>query len=411
MLVLLLFACRATLDTGDFDADGYTTEDCGPNDRLSFPGAMEQCDGLDNDCDGVVDEIFDLDQDGFLADDEAGCRTLGVPLDCNDVDPDIHPDAEETCDGLDNDCSGMVDDAVDADADGANLCEDCDDDDPDRSPYFEDVCDGLDNDCDGAVDGPDDHDGDGLGECLDCDDSDPLNREGFEETCDGQDNDCDGFVDEGFDLDDDGFTTCQGDCDDDDDTVFPDAPELCDGLDNDCDAETIEDEDLDGDGARVCDNDCDDDDALVYPGADEGCNGIDDDCNGVVDDALSCWGCSDEPPYLYCSTQADWWTAEDMCEAFDTTLATVDDAAENDALRTRGQQLFGHFWIGLNDHDVEGSFVWIDGSEPTYTNWHSGEPNDYSTGEDCTQVWVNHNTWNDAKCTSELPFVCEAAPQ
>jgi hypothetical protein len=64
-------------------------------------------DGLDNDCDGQVDEDFchDADHDGYFA--ESGC---GTAVDCNDSDSNIHPGAVEiACDGKDNDCDGTID--------------------------------------------------------------------------------------------------------------------------------------------------------------------------------------------------------------------------------------------------------------------------------------------------------------
>ena len=74
--------------------------------------------------------------------------------DCDDGNPDVYQGAPESCDGLDDNCNGVVpDDEADADADGFMVCEgDCDDGDPDNFLNNIETCDGADNDCDGAAD-------------------------------------------------------------------------------------------------------------------------------------------------------------------------------------------------------------------------------------------------------------------
>lgn len=94
----------------DVDRDGSPAgEDCDDADRDTFPGAYERCDGADQDCDGQIDEGYDLDGDGFLTGLDAGCAMLG-PTDCDDGDAAINPDAEEGCDGIDNNCDTTIDD-------------------------------------------------------------------------------------------------------------------------------------------------------------------------------------------------------------------------------------------------------------------------------------------------------------
>ncbi len=83
----------------DIDADGYASDDCDDGERTTHPGADESCDAVDNDCDTLVDEGFDLDGDEVRTCDD----------DCDDVDPQVHPGAAERCNGEDDDCDGLVD--------------------------------------------------------------------------------------------------------------------------------------------------------------------------------------------------------------------------------------------------------------------------------------------------------------
>jgi len=192
----------------DYVADG---NDCDDNDPAVNPGAAEICDGTDNNCDGVVDEGFDLDADGF-----ASCGG-----DCDDGDASVNPDAVEVCDGLDNNCDGVVDEGFDLDADGVTTCAgDCDDAKPAVYPGAAEICDGTDNNCDGQVDEGvlqtwyEDWDTDGYGDALysvqacgqpagyvadatDCNDLNANVNPSAVEICDGIDNNCDGQIDEG----------------------------------------------------------------------------------------------------------------------------------------------------------------------------------------------------------------------
>ena len=141
-----LNACR------DGDADGWADDACGGTDcddadPSTSPGADELCDGEDNDCDGLIDNV-DLDGDGFR---DAACGGY----DCDDADPDVYPGAPEACDGKDSNCNGVIpEDEADADGDGWMICAgDCDDTNPEASPGHDEIPDnGIDDDCDGKID-------------------------------------------------------------------------------------------------------------------------------------------------------------------------------------------------------------------------------------------------------------------
>jgi hypothetical protein len=300
--------CDGTIDNNPIDANqpcGISLGECSPGltacagGKLSCVGAIgpqaEVCNGLDDDCDGVVDGMTSPCYSGPAGTQGVGvCRAgsractavvgSGVPAygACiGEVDP-----SPEICDGLDNDCNGLVDDAVSdglghhtgetccrfASKCGVGVCTSgvwacagsqvvCD---GGNAPSAE-VCNGLDDDCNGVVD---DVPGKGApcvlaGGCagvLDCVAGQPgltcVTGPTSPEVCDGIDNDCNGSVDEepavsqndtrlgqpcdvplapndqlpckaGVTVCKGGQVVCQG-------AVKP-SPEVCDGKDNDCD--------------------------------------------------------------------------------------------------------------------------------------------------------------------------------
>ncbi|MFT4627619.1 MAG: hypothetical protein ACI8PZ_006306, partial [Myxococcota bacterium] len=177
----------------DSDSDGTPDKlDCEPGDPGIHPDAREVCDGIDNNCNGQVDEdvaivaYWDRDADGY-GDDAFVRRVCTMPEDgsevggdCDDDNEFVNPGAEELCDGFDNNCDGVADDGAlvtfyeDIDGDGhgtsANTVEDCTP--PDGFAFADD----------------------------DCDDTDPLAWTDAPELCDDHDNDCDGDGDEDLDA-------------------------------------------------------------------------------------------------------------------------------------------------------------------------------------------------------------------
>ncbi len=203
----------------------------------------------------------DVDGDGF-GDVDSVVYANAAPedhvsnaADCDDDAPARFPTAEETCNGIDDDCDGVVDDNVaslqtlyaDSDGDGfgdgqAQLgCElgdgwattngDCDDENEHVFPGAQEVCNSIDDNCSGVVD---EDASDALTWYFDGDDDLWGTSDSTMEQCTQPNN----YVDR------------DGDCDDELETVFPGAPELLDGLDNDCDGF---DELHDGDGDGLSD--------------------------------------------------------------------------------------------------------------------------------------------------------------
>lgn len=222
----------------------------------------------------------DLDEDGVT-----------TPQDCDDFDANVHPFAEEICDGIDNNCDGETDDA--------------------QVAYFEDLDDDGFGNSDVIVFGDCDQ---GIGQAVeggDCDDLDPDVHPTATELCNGIDDDCNSIADDGvgtaYYLDNDGdefgddasvLFACEpipgritqgGDCNDNDPTIHPGAADPCDGIDQDCSGGPVLSpwfEDLDGDGFGTTANivndceqpvgfapfagDCNDQDDTIFPG--QGCS-------------------------------------------------------------------------------------------------------------------------------------------
>ena len=209
----------------DLDEDGFTEDngDCDDDDRDRFPGAPELCDGVDNDCDDVIDQFVISCYAGDPATLGVGPCRPGLRA-CRDgvFEPcrgQVLPGDAETCgNGVDDNCNGVADDGCDEDGDQFTVAQgDCNDAVFEINPGAAEVCDGVDNNCDGAIDGMSRACYDGPAQTANtgiCADGTSLCTEGLFGPCEGQvipqageacgnfaDDNCDGVVDEGCEVD------------------------------------------------------------------------------------------------------------------------------------------------------------------------------------------------------------------
>ncbi len=370
-------------DAACLGSDGLPLgRDCDDTDPNRFPDNPEVCDAdnHDEDCDATTFGYVDQDMDGYP---DASCcnanpdGSLHCGTDCNDEAGGVHPGSPEVCDGIDNDCNGSVDDGVertfyvDADGDGhgdasqpaimgcfpptgyAASSDDCDDSNAAAHPGAVEVCDAamVDEDCDEVANPPAlcTCTGSATRSCLApgacsagverCSDGlwGTCSIAPIAEVCNGIDDDCDSSIDEALlvtcfdDPDDDGYAVSGAsmssvcptggraavggcpigftnrtpeapnlDCDGSTSSTHPGATETCNGVDDDCDGTADEGLplrvrfiDSDGDGAQGtavsrCEGDpnsvpfsldCNESDTSVYVGAPELCDRVDNNCS------------------------------------------------------------------------------------------------------------------------------------
>ena len=232
-----------TLGAPDATINDSPSNWCGSAIPLTSPGSDFGTPGAANDT--CACWASDTDGDGFG--DHPDCAFL----DCSDESAVISPAGTDVCEnGVDEDCSGadLTCDCLDTDDDGDGFGDgggcldvDCDDANSTIHPNATELCNGVDDDCSGGVDEGFDYDGDGFTSCNgDCFDGNAAISPDAPELCDSVDNDCDGGVDEGFDADGDAWTTCGGDCNDSNASVHPGLTDGCNGVDDDCDGATDE---------------------------------------------------------------------------------------------------------------------------------------------------------------------------
>lgn len=275
----------------------------------------------------------DVDQDGYNADE-----------DCDDNNPDIHPDAEEICNGKDDDCDGLTDD------------EDDNVDASSQADWYRDA------------------DGDSYG-----DEFDSIGA------CEQPES----YVEE---------NTAGFDCDDEDFSINPGVDEICDnGIDDDCNEETLDLFDADSDGSD-CATDCNDENGSVtvvedwYIDCDadgtlgfetvSSC-GSEGTCAGPSDplDAStlppSTWDCDDDDPAdVYCESCLE--ILELQPSASDGEWMIDGDGSTGTAFAVECD-MTGGGWVVLHDEDFSGgtNAGWLDG----------GSPINVDTSSNCASSW------------------------
>ena len=112
--------------------------------------------------------------------------------------------------------------------------------------------------------------------------------------------------------------------------------------------------------------------------------------------------------YLLVTMPRTWDAAEEDCNNKGGHLASITFAKENClvlSLRGISRLESDDAWIGLNDKDVENTFVWINGEQSTFANWDNSA-NEPNGNGDCIRM-VYDGTWRDIACTRQFPYICK----
>ncbi|CAH1255133.1 CSMD3 [Branchiostoma lanceolatum] len=124
----------------------------------------------------------------------------------------------------------------------------------------------------------------------------------------------------------------------------------------------------------------------------------------------------DKRCYKLSTEHENFRSAQTICGKEGGRLATIPNKNTNDFLLQKIRAVHGYeggYWIGLNDMENEGTFVWSDGSTlsqaTAFADWNPGQPDNHqSDGEDCVHMDKRKEyMWNDMSCGDKAHFVCE----